>query len=232
MRLALCKSEDDGLYCMIQYSNGLWMRVANYSYFKCDNTRYILEHFPDFALSPISGDRENAYPSQISGKYIIKIKEITGEVPVMKKENFIIDHRGSFHYIDDLCRMEFLDMELFPEIFQEMKEEFYRLLQKEIKRGVTVSHISNKGMGRVSLPSGTLISRSNDGVAILPCGTVAKSFSHGSGRDFGYTWEKTDDKLDNPFSSAFCWWNWVVATGKVTTTTALFGARHGQDDTL
>lgn len=220
---------------MIQYTNGSWLRVSNSSVWKSDNEKYIKEVFPEYSGNRVLGDRTNSFDSQISGKDILETKEISGEVPEMKLKNFYIDKGGYkwllCHYIDEFCRMEQINMDPFPEISKEMKEKFYVDLNAAIAAGGELIHISNKGMGKVLLPGGSLVRRDSDSKALLPDGRVAESTSFGSGRNFGYSWNTTESKLD-AFASSFDWWNWVVCKGQIKMTTAVFGCRHGEPDTL
>lgn len=139
MRIALCKEQEGGLYCMIQYNNGYWMRVSNSSAWDSANKKYITHNFPEYKANRILGDRSNSYDTQITGKDIIKTKEIEGETPVFKLENFIIDSGGYrwllCHYIDNLCRMRQIDMQLFPLIMEEMKSLFASKLEAARSKG-------------------------------------------------------------------------------------------------
>lgn len=238
MKIALCQERQftGDLYCMIQYDNGYWMRVSNSSVWESDNKKYVEQYFPEYKDNGILGDRVNSSDSQIQGKDIIKIKEIEGETPIFKLKNFYIDNGGYrwllCHYIDNLCRMEQIKMKLFPEIVEEMKSLFFTKLEAAKIAGGELIHISNKGMGKVKLPGGSLVRRDGyGGKVLLPDGIIAESESYGSGRNFGYSWNTTNQKMDSN-SPDFDWWNWIVLTGKKTFETAVFGCRNGQADEL
>jgi len=228
MKVSLCKDNkfsEGGLYCMIQYAEKKWMRVSNKSDFESDNLKYIKKYFENYLNHEILGDKANVSDSQMTGCDIIKIIEVEGEIPTFKVENF--HHRnGDFYYEDENCNTQ-INMSNFPEIYSHIKQEFYAKLKSAKKAGGELTHISNKGMGKVKVPRGTIV---NGSKAILPDGRYAESKSQGSGVEFGYSWYLTTQKIpvDSP---DFDWWNWTVLNNPSISTT-IFGCRNGEADIL
>jgi hypothetical protein len=93
------------------------------------------------------------------------------------------------------------------------------------KHGGTCVVISCKGMAKTEVPNGTLVGYGTHPNMILPDGTMLFKESYGSGRNFGYSYQKGKDKVD--LNTVDLSKYYVAFNEKVGIVDQIFGARHG-----
>ena len=123
-----------------------------------------------------------------------------------------------------------------PEVVKILKAEYnthQRKIQKEvIIHGGTATVVSCKGMGIVKVPGGSLKERySRHSSVILPDGIILKPYSHGQGRGFGYSYNKSGEVVDLE-KIDFSQWEIIEGNSneKGTAINVLFGCRGGSAD--
>ncbi len=130
---------------------------------------------------------------------------------------------------------EFVIMHCPP--FSDMRTKVYNASQRRkqmeaIEKGGNAVIVSCKGMGVVRVPGGSLKElRTRFSKIILPCGTVLKPMSYGFGKNFGYSYIDSGEKIN---FQTFNYGDYEIVEGKVneknSTMTVLFGCRNGSAD--